>query len=241
MRSASRDGDIGTAWSKAVTATRLTPAMVGEAKTLLGLLGIPVLQAPSEGEAQAAALARTGVAWAVGSKDYDSLLFGTPRLAWFVAVGSRELLPSRGISRPVPPEVIELEPWLRGLGLSREQLIDVAILVGTDFNDGVRGVGPKTAVKLIREHGRLEGLPAEIQAALPGNFDSVREFFLNPPVASAGDTVQGSFSEEGVVRFLCDEREFSRGRVSLAVGRLQSRRLDRRRLEDFTSEPETVK
>ena len=83
--------------------------------------------------------------------------------------------------------------------------------------------------------------PAQVRAAVPGNFNSVREFFLNPPVASADDMVQGSFSEEGVVRFLCDEREFSRARVSLSIGRLQSRRLDRRRLEDFTTGPETVK
>ncbi len=176
-----RAGDVGTAWSKAVTATRLTAAMVEEAKQLLGLLGIPVLQAPSEGEAQAAHLVQTEAAWAVSSKDYDSLLFGAPRLARFVAVGSREFLPSRGVSRPVPPELIELESWLRNLGLTREQLIDAAILIGTDFNKGVHGVGPKTALRLLRTHGSLDGLPADLRKALPDVVDDIRAFFLHPP------------------------------------------------------------
>jgi len=231
-----RRGDIWTAWSKAVSATRLTKAMVEEAKTLLGLLGIPVLQAPSEGEAQAAALAGEGIAWAVGSKDYDSLLFGAPRLIRFVAVGSREFLPSRGVSRRVPPELIELDSWLRSLGLSRPQLVDLAILVGTDFNEGVRGVGPKTAVKLVRAHGSIEGLPPEIRSALPDDVDSIREFFLRPPVVSADQVAPGSFRPEWAIRFLCDERDFSRIRVETVIERLRRRGPGRVRLDDFTDD-----
>jgi len=155
-------GDTATAWSKAVMTSRLTRAMVDEAKTLLTLLGIPWVQAPSEGEAQAAFLARRGDVWAAGSKDYDSLLFGAPRLLRFLAVASSEFLPSAGRSRAVPPELLDLEENLRLLGLSREQLIDVAILVGTDFDEGVKGIGPKTAVKRIREWGSLDRSPAEI-------------------------------------------------------------------------------
>ncbi len=152
-------GDYGTAWSKAVMASRLTREMVAEAKTLLGYLGIPCVQAPSEGEAQAAWLARQGIAWAVGSKDYDSLLFGAPRLARFLTMSGTEWLPSQGRARRLTPEIIELEPWLRNLGLSREQLVDAAILIGTDFDEGVRGIGPKKAVKLIRETGGLDAVP----------------------------------------------------------------------------------
>ena len=98
-----KGGDYGTAWSKAVMTSRLTREMVTEAKTLLGHLGIPHVQAPSEGEAQAASLAQTGIAWAAGSKDYDSLLFGAPRLVRFLTISGTEWLPSQGRSRPVRP------------------------------------------------------------------------------------------------------------------------------------------
>src|SRR5712691_2139401 len=85
-------GDTVTAWSKAVMTSRLTRAMVEEAKTLLTLIGIPWIQAPSEGEAQASHLSREGQTWATGSKDYDSLLFGAPRIVRFLAVASTEFL-----------------------------------------------------------------------------------------------------------------------------------------------------
>src|SRR2546422_7545407 len=199
-------GDTATAWSKAVMTSRLTRAMVDEAKTLLTLLGIPWVQAPSEGEAQAAFLARRGDVWAAGSKDYDSLLFGAPRLLRFLAVSSTEFLPSQGRSRSVPPEVLDLEENLTHLGLTRDQLIDVAILVGTDFNEGVRGIGPKTAVTRIREWRSLDQAPGEISAALPSTVDAIRAFFLNPPVSIEKVPRSGSVDERALYRFLCDER-----------------------------------
>src|SRR5437899_1787993 len=219
-RAAIAVGDTATAWSKAVMTSRLTRPMVEEAKTLLTLLGIPWVQAPSEGEAQAAFLARRGDVWAAGSKDYDSLLFGAPRLLRFLAVASSEFLPSAGRSRAVPPELLDLEENLRLLGLSREQLIDVAILVGTDFNEGVKGIGPKTAVKRIREWKSLEGAPAEVSAALPETLEAIRSFFVNPPVSTDAVPASRSPDERAVFRFLCEEREFSHDRVDKAIERL---------------------
>ena len=223
-------GDLTTAWSKVVMTSRLTRAMVDEAKTLLGYLGIPWVQAPSEGEAQAAFLARRGDVWAAGSKDYDSLLFGAPRLVRFLAVRSTEFLPSRGRSRDVPPEVLVLEENLRALELTREQLVDAAILIGTDFHAGVRGIGPKTAVKRIREWSSLDGAPAEVLGRLPENLDAIRKFFLDPPVAEVVDLGPRPVREADALRFLCEERGFSRPRVESALRRLQqgagTRRLD---------------
>ena len=218
-----RGGDYKTAWSKAVVMTRLTREMVGDAKALLGLLGIPWIQAPSEGEAQAAALARSGVAWAAGSKDYDTLLFGAPRLVRFLTISGTEYLPSKGTVRPLRPELIDLDGWLGTLGLNREQLVDVAILVGTDFNDGVKGVGPKTAVKLLREHGRLEAAPENIRGALPDNLEEIRAFFLHPPVDANPRVNGGRLDAEGVYRYLCDERGFTGERVRIALERLAGR------------------
>jgi len=236
-----RGGDYGVAWSKAVMMSRLTREMVNDAKTLLGYLGIPYLQAPSEGEATAADLVKQDAAWAVSSKDYDALLFGAPRLARFVAIGSREFLPSRGISRVVAPELIELESWLGRLGLSRDQLIDVAILIGTDFNRGVPGVGPKTALRLVRDYGSLAALPSEIRAALPENIDAVRDFFLRPPTAGTDEAVRGIFNPEAALKLLCDERDFARNRVEAALGRLRDREVHQPRLDEFLDTPETIK
>jgi len=234
-------GDTATAWSKAVMTSRLTGTMVEEAKTLLTLIGIPWIQAPSEGEAQASYLSIEGQTWATGSKDYDSLLFGAPRLVRFLAVASTEFLPSRGRSRAVPPELLDLDENLRVLGLTREELIDAAILIGTDFNPGVRGVGPKTAVRLLREHHSLSSLPADVRQSLPDNIDAIHEFFLHPPVAPIDQIVPGGFSPEGLRKFLCDERDFAANRVESLVQRLSKRRLTRPRLDDFSEARETIK
>ncbi len=226
-------GDLGTAWSKAVTSTRLTRAMVEDAKSLLSLLGIPWVQAPSEGEAQAAFLAREGQVWAAGSKDYDSLLFGAPRLVRFLAVSSSEYLPSQGRSRYVPPELLDLEENLRHLRLTREQLIDAAILVGTDFFEGLKGFGPKTAVKRLQEWGSLDRAPKDIQAKLPANVNEIRSFFRRPPVVEPGDLHSGVVRPDAVLHFLCDERGFSVARVEGVLDRLRAGQGTSRRLEDF--------
>ena len=214
-------GDTATAWSKAVMTSRLTRPMVEEAKTLLTLLGIPWVHAPSEGEAQAAFLARRSDAWAAGSKDYDSLLFGAPRLVRFLAVASTEFLPSRGKSRAVPPEILDLDENLRALGLSREQLVDAAILIGTDFNEGVPGYGPKTAVKSVREWKSLDDAPREVRQALPPNMEAIRSFFLDPPVSSNPIPAPDAPDEKATYEFLCHQRGFSRERVQTVLRRLR--------------------
>ncbi len=226
-------GDLGTAWSKAVSSTRLTRSMVDDAKTLLTDLGIPWVQAPSEGEAQAAFLARRGSVWAAGSKDYDSLLFGAPRLVRFLAIGSTEFLPSLGRSRKVAPETIDLEENLRALGLTRAQLIDAALLVGTDFFEGIKGIGPKTAVKRVREWGSLDAAPPEIREKLPANVDEIRGFFSEPPATADADLRYRPVREAEVVQFLCGERGFSQDRVVPMVRRLASASVRTRTLDEF--------
>jgi flap endonuclease-1 len=229
-------GDIGTAWSKAVSATRLTRDMIADAQALLDRLGIPWVKAPSEGEAQAAFLARHGDVWAASSKDYDSLLFGAPRLIRFLAVGSTEFLPSQGRSRRVPPEVIDLEENLQALGLTREQLVDAAILVGTDFFEGVKGIGPKTAVKRIREWGSLAAAPPEIREKLPPNLEEIRRFFLEPPVVPAPELRWRPPQQDATVAFLCGERGFSEGRVRPVLDRLREAGRRTRTLDEFGPE-----
>jgi flap endonuclease-1 len=212
-------GDLARAYSKATMTSRLTREMVDEARTLLGLMGIPVVQAPSEGEAQAAHLGASGRVWAAASKDYDALLFGAPRLVRFLTISGKEFLPSKGAFRPIVPEMIDLPSLLAALGITREQLVDLAILVGTDFNDGVKGIGPKTALKLVRAHGDLEHMPAPVRDQVLDAAAAIRAIYLTPDVNDVGALTFGSCDVTGVVTFLCEERAFSRDRVLAALDR----------------------
>jgi len=213
--------DYSAAWKKAVRMDSLNKAMQDDAKDVLTLLGIPYVQAPEEGEAQAAHMARKGDVWAANSRDYDSVLFGAPRLVRYVTISGQEFLPSKGTSRPLIPELIELEELLKALQVSREQLIDLAILVGTDFNQGIKGVGPKTALKLIKKHGTLENLPSDYQEQLPPETREIRNLFLNPTVTNDYDLKFKGLKEDNLRQFLCAERGFSSDRVDLAVKRMR--------------------
>ncbi len=213
-------GDYSTAWSKAVMTGRVTREVLQDAKKLLGLMGIPWLEAPEDAEAQASHMAARGDVWAVGSKDYDSLLFGTPILARYLTITGREYLPAQRRVRPLVPELIKLSENLNLLNLTREQLVDVAILVGTDFNQGVKGIGPKTALKLIRKHGSIENIPSDIRSSLDSDVDQVRQIFLHPKVVESYSLRSTRPDVDAIVEFLCKERDFSVERVRPVAERL---------------------
>lgn len=217
-----RRHDFQTAWSKAVVMSRLDETMITDAKRLLSCLGVPYVEAPGEGEAQAAFMAARGDVWAANSRDYDTLLFGAPRLVRYLTVSGQEFLPSKGISRPLKPELIELSSLLTYHGITREQFVDLAIAVGTDFNEGIKGVGPKTALKLIKRHGSLEDFPENLKEKLPTDLGVLRSIFLCPNVRPDYSTTQQRMDEEAVFSFLCDERGFARERVQVAVDRMRS-------------------
>jgi len=223
-REALARGDLKTAWSKAVGTGRLTPQMADEAKRVLNYLGIPYVQAPGEGEAQAAFMARRGDVWAAASRDFDSLLFGAPKLLRYLTISGRRRLPGRSSTVPLQPELIRLDQLLSEHGLTREQLVDVAILIGTDFSPGVPRVGPKTALKLITKHGSLENLPPEIKEKLPDTYPQVRQLFLNPPVTEEYDLTPKPLDREGLISFLCGERGFSEERVLGVIERMEKAR-----------------
>ena len=216
-----RRQDFETAWSKAVVMSRLDQVMVDDAKRLLSCLGMPYVDAPGEGEAQAAFMASRGDVWAANSRDYDTLLFGSPRLLRYLTVSGQEFLPSKGISRPLKPELIELSDFLSNHGISREQFVDLAIAVGTDFNDGIRGIGPKTALKLVKRHGSLEHLPDNLREKLPQDLETLRNIFLHPKVRLDYSTLQQPMNVDALFKFLCDERGFAEERVKIAIERMR--------------------
>lgn len=226
--------DYAKAFSKAIMTSRLSRSMIDDAKKLLTFLGIPFVEAPSEAEAQIAFMARRGDVWAANSKDYDTLLFGTPRLLRFLTISGQEHLPSKGTSRPIEPELITSTELLGHHQITREQLVDLAILVGTDFNKGVKGVGPKTALKLIQKHGKIEKLPIAILSKIPSQYQEVREIFLNPPTTSDYSLTYGPFQEKKLFSFLCDERGFSQERVETIAHRMKEfNRFRQSRLEKW--------
>jgi flap endonuclease-1 len=199
--------------------SRLTQEMVADAKHLLQLMGLPVVQAPSEAEAQAAHIARRGDVWAAASKDYDALLFGAPRLVRFLTISGREFLPSQGTSRPIPPELIDLQGMLDALGITRPQLIDLGLLVGTDFHPGIKGIGPKKALALVKRHRAIEDMPTDVRDAFGSDLSRLRQIYLDPDVHDDYRVESGRCDVDGVIHFLCDEHAFGRDRVVAALER----------------------
>ncbi len=217
------EGDMETARTKAQQTSRLTWEMVEESKKLLDMMGVPYVQAPSEGEAQASYMAMKGAVNAAASQDFDSLLFGAPLLIRNLTITGRRKLPRKRIYVNIEPEVIELRGMLAALGITRRQLVDMAIMIGTDFNPGVRGIGPKKALGLIRKHGTLEAVMREKSLDIP-NYERVRSIFLEPRVTDDVDITWKDPDIGEIKRYLCGERDFSENRISSAVNRMLAAR-----------------
>ena len=216
-------GDTVKARMFAQATTSLRDYMKEDAHRLLDLMGLPWVQAPSEGEAQAAHMARRKDADYCASQDYDSLLFGAPMLLRNVTVSGRRKLPSKNIYIDVVPEIVVLDSVLKECGITYDQLIDVGILIGTDFNpDGIKGLGPKTALKLVKEHGTLKNaLPHIKNAEFPHPPEKIREIFLHPKVSDAYTLEWKEPNVEGILDFLVREKDFSEARVRKAVEKMQ--------------------
>ena len=214
-KTALEKGDMASAKKYAQASSRLTRAMVEESKELLKAMGIPVVEAPSEGEAQAAQLVIEGAADAAASQDMDCLLFGAPLLLRNLSVGGRRKMPGRNDYVEIEPEFIELQSALDTLGVSRQQLVWMGILIGTDFDEGVKGIGPKKALKIVRECKTLREAAEKAGAAdeMP-LFEAVEHFFLSPPVDKGVKVAAEKMDKEKIMRFLCNKHDFSEERVA---------------------------
>ena len=189
--------------------------MLDTSMELLRLMGIPTVQAPSEGEAQASFMARRGDVWASASQDYDSLLFGTPRLIRNVTISGRRKLPRKNVYSQVSPELVDLQNMLRTLGITQKQLVELGILIGTDYNPGgVEGFGPKSALKLIKKYGDGKTALTKIDPSkYTFEFDQVKSLFLQPEVTSDYSLSWTSLDVNGIINLLCKEYDFSTERV----------------------------
>jgi len=213
------EGDMARARSKAMQTSRLTIEMVAQSKRLIELMGLPSVQAPGEGEAQASVMAAKGDVFAAASQDYDSLLFGAPALIRNLTVTGRRKLPRKNVYVDIEPEQLDLGATLSALGVTREQLVGMGILIGTDFNEGIRGVGPKKALSIMRECGTLEKATQKLDVQIE-NVEEIVRLFVHPAITSNYNLQWRECDIEGIKGMLCGEHGFSEERVGAALEKM---------------------
>lgn len=211
-------GDFTLAQKMAARIMHYSPQMVEETQRLLDLLGVPWVTAAAEGEAQAAVMAAKGQLDVVATQDWDALLYGSPVLI-------RNMMDdgSKRYGRVVHAESINLQTMLAENDLSREQLVDLAIMIGTDYHPGIKGIGPKTGLKLIKQHGTIEAVCEAKAKEVPDRLDEIRQIFLDHPSVEVADEdlEQGQVDRKGLVQFLQVERQFSQRRMDQAFEKLK--------------------
>ncbi len=204
---------------------RLDDEMIEESKELLEALGIPAIQAPSEGEAEAAYLSKKNEVYAAVSQDYDSLLFGAPLLVRNLTLAKRKKTYTGYVE--IKPELIELQKVLNNLGINLDQLICLGILVGTDYNPkGIPGIGQKRALEIVKKFRtpvrifeevkqRIRSLPDEDQF----DWQEVFELFHKPDVKDF-DFEFKEIDEDKIKEILVKRHDFSEERVQKQIDKL---------------------
>ena len=217
------EGDVERARSQAQASTRIDHKIVESSKTLLQLLGVPFINAPSEGEAQASYMCEKGIVYATGSQDYDTLLFGSTLVVRNLTLSGRRKLPMRNVYIKVEPEMVSLQDTLSSLGVNRDKLIWMGMMLGTDFNEGIKGIGPKTALKLAKDSSTIGELRSTIKEKFKDDFkedvDVVINLFHNPEVNEISADAMAAIAQshpdkEGIRKFMCDEHGFDAERIT---------------------------
>lgn len=199
---------------------RVTKEHNDEVKQLLRLMGVPVVEAPGEAEAQCAVLAKAGKVFATATEDMDALTFGTDKLLRNMSVAA---------SRKLPIHQIQLSTVLEGLGLTMNQFIDVCILCGCDYTCTIRGIGPHRALELVKKYGDMENVlknldPKKYNIPEDFLFKESRELFLKPDVTDPEEVnmVWKDADEEGIIKFLVEEKGFQLERIQGGLKRMKA-------------------
>ncbi|MFX0035307.1 MAG: flap endonuclease-1 [Candidatus Hermodarchaeota archaeon] len=213
----------------------LDSGMIEESKKLIHYMGIPIIQAESEGEAQSAYLVEKGDAWACASQDYDTLLFGGERLIRNFAISRSRKVKDTTVTLDI--EYISLAKFLDYLGISREQLIEMGILIGTDFFPGIKGIGQKTALDLIKKYNTIEEI-VKNEVKVGGKeiiidldlVNEIKNIFSHPNVKKDYKIPKPSKIDfERLEELLIEQHNFSKKRVENALERL--RKLDKSKIQ----------
>ena len=231
--------DIDLMKKYASRTSRLTTEMVEESKRLANALGLPVIDAPSEGEAQAAYMVSKGDAFAIVSQDYDSLLYGADKVIQNLTISERKKKPNTLTYQTIKPRIISLEDTLNNLGIDMEQLIVLAILVGTDYNcGGIKGIGPKKALDLVKKHGSdfnelFKGCGWE--DAFPFPWTDVFYTIKNMKVTDDYLLKWGDIDEKEIFNLLVTLHDFGEERVRGVIDKLNKNKGNRQQkgLGDF--------
>lgn len=214
-------GNISEARKFAQASIRLDSKMIEESKELLSAMGIPWFVAPSEGEAEAASMVRSGIADASASQDYDSLLFGAEVFLRNISISGRRKVPREDRYILVEPEEIRLTETLKALEISYDQLVILGLLIGTDFNEGVPRVGPKTALKIVREHKSLNEIISYVKEKYSYEFEvdpqEVMDIFMKPEISEGPKINWTEMNLEKINKILVDDHDFSASRVQKSV------------------------
>ncbi len=226
LKEAEEAGNIEEMKKFASRTAVLTKEMIEDAQKVIRALGLPIVQAPSEGEAQTAFMVAKGSAYASISQDYDNLIFGCPRLIRNLSIaGKRKKTGTLGY-QTVKPEVILLQEVLDNLGITKDQLIVVAILIGTDYNPGgIKGIGPKTALKLVKEYGTEHSRlfdAVEWRVHYPDlGWKEVFDTIKNMPVIEDYSLRWKSIDEKELLELLVKRHDFSEERVRTKIAALK--------------------
>ena len=210
LQQAKEEEDIELMLKYSKQSSRLTQEMLDESKELIAALGLPVIQAPSEADAQLAYMCRNGDVWAAATSDADVLVYGCPRIITNLTISQRKKTSSGTVK--VYPEIIELKPLLEGLNITNEQLLSIAILTGTDYNPGgIHGIGQKKALKLVRDYAGQDAL----FSAVKPDFDwkAVRDTFITMRVDKDYVLEWKQLNKEKIISLLVEKHDFSHERV----------------------------
>jgi flap endonuclease-1 len=210
-------GDLKEAKKAAMATATVNQDILDQSKKLLEYMGMPVVQALSEGEAQCAYLCSNDQVYAVASQDSDSLLFNSPRLVRNLSITGKRRLPRRNVFIDVKPELIELRSVLKYLGITREQLIIMGLLVGTDFNPGIDGYGPKKSLALVKKEKTLKNVLGKVEWNHYIPAEEIYDFFLNAPVNENVSFEFKPIQPDKILKLLVDEHEFSQERVEKVI------------------------
>lgn len=218
-----KEGNLEDAKKFGSRALKLSEGMINDAKKLLDYMGLPVIEAPSDGEAQISQMCLKGKLFGCVSQDFDSLLFGTPLLLRNIAVSGKRKAPGRNLYVDVAPEKIELSKTLEALGISREKLIWIGILIGTDFNEKFPLIGPKKALALVKKFDSFEEIVKETGFESGFDYKEIEEIFLNPPYSEDFKIKFRTPDREKILDFLVTQHGFSSQRVESALKKLEEK------------------
>ncbi|MCX8158072.1 MAG: flap endonuclease-1 [Candidatus Diapherotrites archaeon] len=216
-----KEGDLEEARKVGSKALKVNEEMIKDAKELIDLMGLPCVQAPSDGEAQLSYMNARGDIYGCASQDYDCLLFGAPVLLRNVAIVGKRKVAGRSYYVEIKPERVELKKVLSSLGIDRKKLIWIGILIGTDFNDKFPNIGPKKALDLVKKYNSFDDITKNVKNAPTFDYHEVEDIFMNPDHCDDYLLDFRKPDKEGILSFLCDKHDFSKDRVEGYIDKLE--------------------